>query len=120
MRQLAYAKARAAGVSPTGKTFVPGLCRRGVPHDPEAWVNSPSEVTQKAEKLGRNVVGAIKHNTPIRDEHIANLEIPYRVSRDVVAEDVAEVIEKEYGGTATAEQTENIFQEKIEKHSGNQ
>ena len=118
-RRDAIAKARRAGVSTTGKTFVPGLCRRGVVYDPQAWVNDKAEVVKKAEKLGCNVVGSIQHTTPIRDEHIAATEAPYQVSRDVVAGDVAQAITERYGGTATAAQTENLFQEKVEKHSGN-
>lgn len=118
-RKIAKAKADAAGVVTSGKTFVPGLCRRGVPFDPMAWVSDKSEVVKKAEKLGRNVVGSIQHKTPIRDEHIANLEKPYRVSRDAVKEEVAEAIEQRHGGTATAAQTDSLFEEMVDKHSGN-
>jgi hypothetical protein len=118
-RKIAKQKAAAAGVSTVGKTFVPGLCRHKVPYDPGAWVNDKAEVVKKAEKLGRNVEGGIKHFTPVRDADYAKVEAPYRVSPKVVAPEVAATVKQRFGPKATKQQVAKVFEEKIALHSGN-
>jgi predicted nucleic acid-binding Zn ribbon protein len=90
-RSYARRKANAAGVSVTGKTFFPQLCRTGVHADPEAWCSEKSEIKEKLHRLGRGAEGSINVPVPERFEE----KKPYRVADDLVLKEAAEVARKQ-------------------------
>lgn len=54
-------EAKAAGINPNGKYYSSGLAdKRGV-QDPEAWVDSVSDIQKVAEKRNLTVNGAVQH-----------------------------------------------------------
>lgn len=62
-RKHAMAKARAAGVNPTGKRFFGGLCPPGEPFSPKAWVtesNAKAEIKAKCAAHGLHCEGLVK------------------------------------------------------------
>lgn len=118
-RKIALAKARKAGVNVSGKKFHPGLARRGIQYDPNAWYGSESEVRAKAEAKGCNLTGSITHTTGVRDSDYAKAEAPYRVSAATVAPEVELEVKRRHGGKATKEQVRKLYEEKIDLHSGN-
>lgn len=118
-RKIAYENARAAGINISGKKFHPGLCRRGVMFDPQAWYGNETEAIQKADRLGRNIEGSITHKTSARDSDLASLEEPYRVAPHIVKPYVDAEIEQEHGGKVTAKKRAEITAKHQDKHSGN-
>lgn len=59
-------QAKASGVNPSGKYFCSGLADKRGAGDPEAWVDSVSDVKRVAAKRNLTVRGAIKHSgTPM-------------------------------------------------------
>ncbi len=117
-RQIAYAKARAAGVSVSGKKWHPGLCPKGESFSPKAWYRDEAEVKHKAEALGRNVEGSITHQTPIRDKDIQDNEKPYRIAPDLVQGDVLREVVENHGGKATPRLCKTLTEKYRDKHSG--
>lgn len=117
-RQMAIAKARTAGVSVAGMKYCPGLCRKGVRFDPEAWYKDAADVKRKAQSLGRCVEGSITVESPIRDSDLATQEKPYRVARHVVKEDVDREIDQQHGGKVSKEKREELYVKYQDKHSG--
>jgi len=117
-RKIAYAKAKKAGVNISGKRWHPGLCRRGVTFDPEAWYGDRAEVIQKADRLGRCVEGSINHVSPIRDEHLAKAEAPYRPSASAVQPEVNREIQQEHGGRATREKRRELTEKYRDRYAG--
>ena len=117
-RKMALEKAKAAGVSVAGKRFHPGLCRRGVMFDPQAWYGSRTEVKKKADALGRNVDGCVTHRTPVRDEFYKKAEAPYECSPDLVKEEVKREIKQKHNGQATPSQVRTITERQVAIHSG--
>ena len=77
-------RAEAAGVNPTGKWYSGPLAR--YPGDPEAWVDSLSDVRRIAERRNLNVQGAVNVVAPESSTPPA----PYRVADDIVAGHVAD------------------------------
>ena len=83
-------RAEAAGVNPTGKWYSGPLAR--YPGDPEAWVDSLSDVRRIAERRNLNVQGAVNvvapevSRTPLSGES-------YRVADDIVERHVADRLE---------------------------
>lgn len=53
--------ARAVGINPTGKTYVGGLADKRAHQDPEAWVDSTSDVLRVARKRNLTVEGIVNH-----------------------------------------------------------
>lgn len=88
-RRLARAKARAAGVNPEGKRFIPQLCRRGVTFDPMAWVDSHSDVKRRCKQEGWGCT-----ELGIKEVSVDEPEKPYRVADDLVEQH----LEKEIAG----------------------
>ena len=67
VRKYAEARARAAGVNPTGKRFFGGMCRDGKPFDPEAWISegdAKAEIKTKCEKNRMHCNGLVTHKVP--------------------------------------------------------
>ena len=81
-RKRAYAKARAAGVSPHGKTYCPGLAKER--HDPEAWVSSKADVRRVCETRGYDCEGSVNVQAGAHDVQPE----PYRVADDIVEANV--------------------------------
>lgn len=92
-RKQAYAKARAAGVNPTGKTYCPGLARLGVRHDPEAWINGKADVKRVCESRGHDCNGSVKvkaRATDVEPEsyHVADDLVENAVEKTIVQKDL--------------------------------
>jgi len=117
-RRIAYAKAREAGVSVSGKKFHPGLCRKGMAFDPQAWYGDEVEAKRKALSLGRSVEGSINATGPTFDADLAALEKPYRVARHIVKDDVNREIKQVHGGKVSKEKREELYRHFQDKHSG--
>jgi hypothetical protein len=117
-RQMALAKAQAAGISVSGMKFHPGLCRRGVRFDPQAWYRDGADVKRKARQLGRCVEGAVNVTSPIFESDLAAQEKPYRVARHVVKEDVDREVAQCHGGKMTKAKREELYHKYVDKHSG--
>lgn len=80
-RKRAYARARAAGVNPTGKTYMPGLADSL--YDPKAWINDNSDVARLCRQQGRACEGCGIHvKAPQRIDPPEPK--PYRVADDIV------------------------------------
>jgi len=119
MRTRLRRNARKAGV-PTGGTYVPGLARTGVPEDPEAICHSRAEVIAKARALGREIHGpGIDVETPIKDEHLAAAEKPYRANESIGIDRAIERVKNEHGGETTRRKFRDMVQEEIAAASGN-
>lgn len=80
-------KARAAGVSTTGKYYSGTLAR--FPGDPEAWVDSLHDVRRVCESRGWSCNGAVEIDAP---KYAGEDPGPYRVADDIVDEHVARVL----------------------------
>jgi len=94
-RIIARAKARRAGVSTEGKVFMPQLCRKGKPFDPQAWVGDVSDIKRAAAAANVNVKGSIVN---IKQPKMAVEMRPYRVADDIVDRKVQDAIADNYGG----------------------
>jgi hypothetical protein len=116
-RRMAYAKAKAAGVNIAGKKFHPGLCRRGVPFDPQAWYGDRSEVVRKADAMGRCVEGDINHTSAVRDEDYARVEAPYRCSAQAVRDEVNAEIRQAHGGKVSRKKRREITERLRDTHT---
>lgn len=112
-RQRAYAKAKAAGVNPEGKKYMPGLCRPGVRYDPQAWVSGRGDVKRVCEKNGWGCEGAVNVKAVERDEPGPD-ERPYRIADDIIDREVETIVEKQ-GGKVSAKQRKRLKAEVREK-----
>jgi hypothetical protein len=117
-RKLARAKAEAMGVNISGKKYHPGLCRKGVPLDPQAWYGDESEVRKKAAAKGCNVHGSIEMETSVPDYLLKKAAQPYQCSRATVQPDVDREVKEVHGGKATKKQRDNLYRKFQAKHSG--
>jgi hypothetical protein len=120
MRARLRRNAKRMGENISGGFFVPGLCRHGVAEDPYAVCRSKSEVIEKARKLGRCLQGpGMDLETPIREEHLAKAERPYRASVDTVLPNVIDKIRGEHGGSVTKRKFHDMVESAVETASGN-
>lgn len=121
-RRMAYAAARRAGVNPNGKIYCPGLCRRGRPFDPGAWVSASharAEIRRRCEQLNYACEGDITvKQRP--SERPAPDEAPYRVADEIVQKEVAEIVQREHGGKLTPKKRQKLVEETSERLSGAQ
>lgn len=81
--------ANAAGVSPVGKVYSSSLA--SFPGDPEAWVSSPSEVKEVAERKNLKLEGDISHTparyiAPVEGESVDDGE--YVVAEEIVSDEL--------------------------------
>ena len=92
-RSMAEAKARAAGVNPNGKVYSAGLATEQ--YDPNAWIDSVSDVKRICNNNGWscegsvNVQGPPPATPPDHDE-------PYCIADDLVEEELDQRIGDEY------------------------
>jgi putative FmdB family regulatory protein len=120
-RRFAYAAARRAGVSPSGKSFCPGLCAPGKPYDPEAWVShasARSDIKKRCRELNYAADGdvTVAQREPETDPN----EGPYRVADKIVQKKVNEIVAKEHGGKVTKKKRADLVEATSERMSGNQ
>lgn len=119
-RQLAHAAARKAGVNPTGKRFVPQMCRKGVRFDPMAWVSDRADVKRRCLKEGWGMneedggLKAIKAREvePVREK-------PYEVAPDIVNKQTAIAAAREYGGKLTPREKADLREKTRTRLRGN-
>lgn len=84
-----YAKvAKKAGVSTTGKVYMPGLA--AYPGDPQAWVSDRHDVQKVCEQRGYNCEGAVKVKSEIKQVQ----EAP-RLAEDIVQRKVKQYVAKD-------------------------
>lgn len=87
-RRIAHARARAAGVNPNGKRFIPQLCPQGEPFSPKAWVSDTHDVIQRCTIEGWGCDGAVK----VRARPHDTAPPPYRIADDIVESHVKQEI----------------------------
>lgn len=114
-RKRALKKARAAGVSTTGKRYHPGLASE--PCDPRAWYDSKGYVEKRVREMGKSCEGAVNVEQVIPDAPHP-VDKPYRCAPDMVDNEVAEVIREKHGGKVSVKKFRDIQEGLIEKHSG--
>lgn len=81
--------AEAAGISPVGKVY--SGCLASFPGDPEAWVSSPADVKEVAERKNLKLEGDISHTparyvAPVEGESVDSGE--YHVADDIVSDEL--------------------------------
>ena len=117
-RRIAYKKAREAGVNPTGKIYCPGLCRRGMPYDPRAWVsasNARAEARKRCRELGYASEDlGVKHVEPENDPQ----DKPYRPAPSLVQKEVDLIVEREYDGKIDKKKRQQLVEEVTERGAG--
>jgi len=120
MRARLRRNAKRAGVPIEGGTFVPGLCRRNVPEDPQAVVHSRSELIKKARAMNREIHGpGIDVETAIPEEFLAKAERPYRASVNTVIDGVVDSVRNEHGGQVTRKKFNDMLESAVDRASGN-
>lgn len=120
-RRIAYARARAAGVNPTGKIYCPGLARPKCPNDPMAWVSqmdAEAEIRRRCRELNYGAEGDIEVKQ--REPEADPLEKPYRVADDILEREVSEIVAKEHGGKIGRKKRADLVEATAERLSGNQ
>lgn len=97
-RKIAYARARAAGVNPTGKVYCPSLCPSGERLSPSAWINSKADVKARCRANGWG-----SPQMGIKPVQIDEAPKPYRVADDIVDGEVARVVRDNDGDVTPRE-----------------
>lgn len=92
-RKRAYKKARAQGINPTGKVWMPGL---------NAWIEGRDDVKHICEARGLGCQGA-GLNVKARQPENPPEEKPYRVADDIVANEVERIVEDQKGDVGPKE-----------------
>ena len=82
--------AEASGVSPVGKVYSSPLA--SYPGDPEAWVSSPSDAKEVAERKNLKLEGSISYTParfeePVGDENV-DLSGKYEVAADLISDEL--------------------------------
>lgn len=90
-RRAALRKAKAAGVSVTGKRFFPSLCRPRVPFDHEAWCDDFDDVKRKSAAKG---LGCNGHGSELKPIEMPEPP-PIPIAEDIVNEEVAATLRDE-------------------------
>lgn len=92
LRATAEAKARAAGVNPTGKFYCAGLAKER--SDPEAWITGEGDVRRICKERGYGCEGSVTVKQPeVVPDHD---EGPYRVADDIVHEEIDQRVGDEH------------------------
>lgn len=93
-RKLAMKKARAAGVNPNGKRYFPGLCPKGEPMSPKAWVDemdAKAQIRATCERNGWSAEGDVNVKGVELDQPGPG-EKPYRVSDHLIEQELTETL----------------------------
>ncbi len=119
LRQKAYRKARAVGIDPNGKTFMPGLADKRGYADPDAWVpqhDFRSTVKRVCERRGHGCEGTVN----VKRRELDEPSYPrYRPDPKMVAKDVEQVNQDEHGGQMTKRQKQELHEKLTEQYAGN-
>jgi len=110
--EQAIEAARRAGVNPTGKKFITQLCRKGMPNDPEAWVDSLDDVRRVCEKRGWGCDGAVKVSQPS-----ISVEDPEPCIADDIVESMIEDKEVETKQPITGKERKDLKESLKKKHT---
>ena len=95
-------------------TFVPGLCRPGVPFDPQAICHSRDEVVKKARKLGVAVRGPGINVEPREQAPIEDDGVP---SERAMALTIRNEIQEKHGGRVSGKKYKEIVEALKDRHS---
>jgi hypothetical protein len=114
-RKMARSKARAAGVNPEGKKYMPGLAR--FHGDPRAWVSGKSDVKRICEKEGWACTGAVNVKGVERDEPNP-LDEAYSVDPKLVDREI-ETKELLAGERYSKKERESLKDSLVTQYSGN-
>lgn len=115
-RRRALEIAKKAGVSTTGKTFVPEICAPGKPFDPQAWV--PHEVARSYIRKRVRELGYVAHGRGIDYEPEPEEPKPYRVNPRLVEEEVEEINQREYEGRLDEKRKQDLREATAERLKG--
>lgn len=112
-RKRAYAKARAAGVNPSGKVYCPSLCPLGEPLSPKAWISDKADAKAicQANNWSSDDLG-VKSRPVEKDPE------PYHVAPDLVQDEVERIVESREGDVSPKEH-EELFHTTAERLKGN-
>lgn len=111
-RKRAYAKARAAGVNPSGKIYCPSLCPLGEPLSPKAWVNDKADIKRICRKNNWS-----SETLGVTADKIEVAPKPYRVADDIVTDAVDRVV-TERGGDVSPREHKTLRRETRERLTG--
>lgn len=106
-RRAAIARARAAGVSTSGKVYCPSLCRRGQQYDPQAWVADKADAARVARENNWDSPDLGVRSRPVEKE-----SKPYEVADDIVARRLGAEVERREGDMTDKEQKDYFFDTK--------
>lgn len=101
LRQNYIKQCRKQGISFEGKVYKTGLVRQGyggLRMDPEALVDSTSDVKRLVESRGWGCEGMVNVDAVERDEQSAALRDDYAVADDLVSERVEREVVENHGG----------------------
>lgn len=104
-RMAARAAARAAGVNPEGKKYLPGLAKKRF--DPAAWVSGKGDVIRRCKEEGWGCNGSVSVAAPTLDEPNP-LEKPYRVAPHLVEREVNRIVAERNGDVTPRERAELV------------
>lgn len=101
-RKIARAKARAAGVSVSGKRFCPQLA--STMYDPKAWIGSRDDVKRVALAKGVGVEGTVNVKAP----EVEDVEKPYEVADNLVEREVERIVKDEARGDVSVRERRDL------------
>lgn len=119
VRKVAYARARAAGINPTGKIYMPSLADTRGHSDPDAWVphsDFRSRVAQVCRQRGHSCEGTV--NVAPRELESDPLEEPYQVDPQAIRDEVEQINDEHHGGQMSRKQKQGLHDELAEKYAG--
>jgi len=112
MRKQAYAKARAAGVNPTGKVYCSGLCPLGESLSPKAWISSKDDARKRIREMGATSESlGVKGPAPSAPK-------PYRVADSIVQGEVEKIVARR-GGDLSSRERRTLVNDTRERLSPN-
>lgn len=106
-RKKVHANARAAGINPVGKKWVPSLVPLGEQNSPKGLVDGRGDVVKRCQEMGASCEGRInvKGHTP---DGPSAAEAPYEVAQELIDEDVNEIVERDHGGKVSKKKRQQI------------
>jgi putative FmdB family regulatory protein len=111
--------AKAAGVSTVGKTYCPSLARKGVAHDPQAWVSHDDAKREIRKKCVEQNYECEDFGVSSREPETDPSDRPYRVADDLVETAVDEIVEKNYEGHIEPKKRADLKEATAERLTGN-
>ena len=118
LRQQAFRQARAAGIDPNGKIFMPGMSDKRGYRDPAAWVphsDFRGHVKKVCNKRGYGSEGTV---TVKRRELDEDPDPPYRPDPKMVADDVEEINQEQHGGQLAPRKKRELHEKLTEQYTG--